>query len=282
MNQEKTTTDKSKETRNKIVLGALVAIFLGIFYFSFFTGSKNSTGARPVAAVAKPSPTPTATPRAGEKNVPTISQPLDLTSMTSRTGSGEGTGRNIFIYPTPTPPPTPKPVAPTPPPPPPPVTLISANPGSVFARSPDFNLSVFGEKIPADGKIYLNGREFPTTYVSPRELRASVSSDAIRSAGSMSILVRSQSDAKLFSNQLPLNVNEAPKPPYRYIGRIEKRTGAIAILKTQNDDQVINASKDQVVGRWKVISITPQRIVLEDTTLKVTHTIDFTGENGQT
>ncbi|MBO0797941.1 MAG: hypothetical protein J2P31_03890 [Blastocatellia bacterium] len=278
MNQENSTTENSKETRKKILLGVLVAVLLGAFYFS--SGSNRPTPARPAAAAQKAAATPT--PRAGDKKVPTISEPLDLASMNSRTGSGEGTGRNIFIYPTPTPPPTPKPVAPTPTPPPPPVTLISANPGSVYARAPDFYLSVFGEKIPADGQIYLNGREFPTTYVSARELKAAVTSDAIRNAGSVSILVRSKSDAKLFSNQLPLNVNEAPKPPYRYVGRIEKRTGTIVVLKTKDDDQVITAGKDQVVGRWKVISITPQRITLEDTTIKVTHTIDFTGENGQT
>lgn len=280
MNQENSTTENSKETRKKILLGVLVAVLLGVFWFS--SGGHRPTPTRSAAAFSKAAATPTPTPRAGDKKVPTISEPLELTSMNSRTGSGDGTGRNIFIYPTPTPPPTPKPVAPTPTPPPPPVTLISANPGSVYARAPDFYLSVFGEKIPADGKIYLNGREFPTTYVSAKELKATVTSDAIRSAGSVSILVRSQSDAKLFSNQLPLNVNEAPKPPYRYVGRIEKRTGVIAVLKTKDDDQVINAGKDQVVGRWKVISITPQRITLEDTTIKVTHTIDFTGENGQT
>ncbi|MBO0723005.1 MAG: hypothetical protein J2P41_19425 [Blastocatellia bacterium] len=280
MNQENSTTENSKEMRKRILLGVLAAVLLGVFYFQFF-GSNRPAPARPIA-LNKAVGTPTPTPRAGDKKVPTISEPLELNSMNSRTGSGEGTGRNIFIYPTPTPPPTPKPVAPTPTPPPPPVTLISANPGSVYARSPDFYLSVIGEKIPADGQIYLNGRAVPTAYVSARELKATVTSDAIRSAGSVSILVRSKSDAKLFSNQLPLNVNEAPKPPYSYVGRIEKRTGVIAVLKTKDDDQVINAGKDQVVGRWKVISITPQRITLEDTTIKVTHTIEFTGENGQT
>jgi hypothetical protein len=278
MSQENS-KEKSNETRKRILLGALFIVMIGVGYINFFSGSNNATATRPINKAASPTPTPT--PRGGAKKVPTVSEPLELASMTNRTGSSDGIGRNIFIYPTPTPAPTPKPAAPTPTPVPPPITLFSANPGAVFARSPDFNLAVLGEKIPNDGKIFLNGREFPTTFVSARELRASVTSDAIRSAGNLSILVRSKSDAKLFSNQLPLNINEPPKPPFRYIGRIEKRTGAIAVLKAQNDEQVFNVSKDTVFGgRWKVISIAPQRIVLEDTTIKVTHTIEYTGEAG--
>jgi hypothetical protein len=281
MSQENQTTETSNEKRKRILLGVLFAVLIAALYFQFFSGGSKTQVAQLVAARGKATPAPAPTPRPGDRRVPTISEPLDLASMTNRTGSSDGTGRNIFIYPTPTPPPTPKPASPTPTPIPPPVTLFSANPGTVFARSPDFNLAVFGEKIPEDGKILINGREFPTTFVNARELRARVTSDAIRSTGSLGIMVRSSSDAKLYSNQLPLNVSEPPKPPYRYIGRIERRTGVTAVLKAQNDEQVLNVSRDSVFGgRWKVISITPQRIVLEDTTIKVTHTIEFTGESG--
>lgn len=281
MSQENSAKVKSNEKRKIILLGALVALLIGVFYLQFFSGGSDAPAARPVSAVGKASPTPTPTPRPGDKKVPTVSEPLDLASMTNRTGSSDGSGRNIFIYPTPTPAPTPKPAAPTPTPIPPPINLVSANPGAVFARSPDFNLAVFGEKIPPDGKIFLNGREFPTTVVSGRELRTNVTSDAIRNAGNLSILVRSKSDAKLYSNQLPLIVNDPPKPQFRYIGRIEKRSGVIAVLKAQNDEQVFNVSREAVFGgRWKVISINPQRVVLEDTTIKVTHNIEYTGENG--
>jgi hypothetical protein len=281
MSQEIPATEKSNEKRKIILLGGLFAVLVGVLYFQFISGGNNTQGAQPVATRGRATPAPAPTPRPGDRKVPTISAPLDLASMTNRTGSSDGTGRNIFIYPTPTPPPTPKPAAPTPTPIPPPITLFSANPGSVFARSPDFNLAVFGEKIPQDGKILINGREFPTTFVNARELRARVTSDAIRGTGSLGIMVRSSSDAKLYSNQLPLNVSEPPKPPYRYIGRIERRNGAIVVLKAPNDEQVFNVAKDAVFGgRWKLISITPQRIVLEDTTIKVTHTIEFTGESG--
>jgi hypothetical protein len=280
MSQENS-TENSNEKRKWILLGALFLVLIGSLYLQFFSGGNEVPVATSVAARGRATPTPTPASRGGERKVPTISEPLDLASMTNRTGSGDGSGRNIFIYPTPTPPPTPKPVAPTPTPIPPPIKLFSANPGTVFARSPDFNLAVFGEKIPQDGKILINGREFPTTFVNERELRAKVTSDAIRSAGSLGILVRSSSDAKLYSNQLPLNVSEPPPPPYRYVGRIEKRSGAIAILKGQNDEQAFSVAKDAVLsGRWKVISITPQRVVFEDINIKVTHMVNFTGESG--
>jgi hypothetical protein len=280
MSQENSKAENTNEKRKKILLVVLGLVLIFVIYLQFFPGSNDAQARRPAAAVARPSPTPT--PRAGEKKAPTISEPLDLTSMTERTGSSDGIGRNIFIYPTPTPPPTPKPMTPTPTPIPPPVVLRAANPGSVFARSPDFNLVIYGEKIPEDGKIYLNGREFPATFVSAGELRTRITSDAIRSAGSINILVRSASDAKLFSNQIPLTVSEGPKPQYRYIGRIEKRTGTIVVLKAQEgEQQVISISKDMVFGgRWKLVSISPQRIVVEDTSIKVTHTIQYTGENG--
>jgi hypothetical protein len=279
MSQENPTTEKSNEKRKRILLGVLLVVLIGALYFQFISGGNNAQVTTSLKGRGTPTPTPT--PRGGDSKVPTISEPLDLASMTNRTGSGDGSGRNIFIYPTPTPVPTPKPTAPTPTPIPPPITLFSANPGSVFARSPDFNLAVLGEKIPPDGKILINGREFPTTFVSARELRARVTGDAISSVGSLGIMVRSSSDAKLYSNQLPLNVKEPTPPPYRYIGLIERKTGVVAVLKAQNDDPAFSVAKNSVFGgRWKVISIAPQRIVLEDTTIKVTHTINFTGESG--
>lgn len=207
--------------------------------------------------------------------------------MSSRSAGGEGTGRNIFIYPPPPPPPTPKPLPPQPTPPPPPVNLFSVNPAGVIARTGDQNLTLFGEKIPQDGRVYVDGREYPTTFVSEREIKAKLPADAIRNAGNLGVMVRSVGDAKIFSNQLSLNVAEPPPPPYRFIGLIVKKSGSTAVLKVvspgPNEEDVINVTKDKIFGRnnnWKVISITPQKIVLEDTNLKVTHTLNFTGENG--
>jgi hypothetical protein len=282
MSQENSTPEKSSEKRNKIVLGILFAILIGVLYYQFFSGGDQQATRSGVATNTGtgPAPVPRPTPRAGGSPVPIISQPLDLASISNRAATGGGTGRNIFIYPPPTPPPTPKPQPTLPPPPPPPVNLYSVNPAGVIARTSDFNLTVSGEKIPQDGKVFVDGREYPTTFISANEIRARVPADAIRNAGNLGVMVRSVSDAKLFSNQISLNVAEPPPPQYRYIGMIVRKNGTVAVLKSQTDDEVINVTKDFRFKQWRVLSITPQKIVLEDTNIKVTHTINFTGETG--
>ncbi|MCI0663012.1 MAG: hypothetical protein L0220_18245 [Acidobacteria bacterium] len=280
MSQENSTTENSKEKRKRIALGLLLAVFAGVIYYQFFSGSGEPAVTRAVVARNNPSAVPSPTPRQSGKVEPIYSKPLDLASMTNKAASGDGAGRNIFIYPPPPPPPTPKP-APTPAPtPPPPITLFSMNPSYRLARTGEFNLAVFGEKIPSDGKVYLDGREYPTTFISAKEVRAKVPGDAIGAAGNLGVMVRSVGDAKLYSNQMSLNIAEPPPPPYRFIGFIQKKSGAIAVLKSQTDDEVRNVIKDEQFGRWKVISISPQRIILEDTSNKVTHTLNFTGETG--
>jgi hypothetical protein len=287
MSQENSTPDESKETRKKILLGGLFVVLIGIVYYQFFYGNDDppvnrAANASAVSTTSSPTPAPLPTPRPGRTDVPIVSQPLNLTSITNKGTPGDGTGRNIFVYP---PPPTPVPTKPPPTPtptPPPPVTLYSVNPATVIARTSDFNLTVLGEKIPEDGQVFVNGRNYQTTFVSAREVRAKVPAEAIRSSGNLGIQVRSTSDAKFFSNQLSLNVTEPPAPPYRYIGLYVTKKGSIAVLKAQSEEnEVINVVKDQKFGtRWKVISITPQQVEVEDTNIKIKHVINFTGETG--
>lgn len=289
MSQENPTPEKSQETRKRILLGGLFAVLAGVIYFQFFSGGDelapvvNQSSAPATASGAKPTPatTPRTTPRPGATPEEIIFQPLNLASMIGKASSGDGTGRNIFIYPTPTPAPTPKPLPPAPPPPPPPVNLYSVNPSGVIARTAEFNLTVFGDKIPQDGKVFIEGREYPSTFVSVTEIKAKVPADAIRNSGNLGVQVRSESDAKMFSNQLSLNVAEPPAPPYRYIGLIISKKGTIAVIKSQADESVENVTKGQKFGtHWRVINITPQKIEVEDTNIKISHTINFTGESG--
>jgi hypothetical protein len=285
MSQENPTKEKSKETKKWIVFGALMVLLVGVVYFQFIYRGNEKPSNPPQGVAANrttASPTPRPSPRTGGTPERIVTDPLDLALLTNRRVSGDGTGRNIFIYPTPTPTPPPKPPSPTPTPVPPPITLSSVNPIGVIARTGDFTLTVFGAKIPQDAKVLLNGREFPTTFVNAGQVTAKITSDAIRSKGDMGVQVRSASDTKLFSNQLSLNVADPPAFPYRYIGLIVSKKGTIAVLMSQADDEVINVSKDGKIfgSQWRVISINPQQIVVEDTKIKVTHTIGFTGEKG--
>lgn len=283
MSQE-TAKANNSETRKKILLGVLGVVLLLVIYLQFFSGGDDApprtAGVATTGTVIKPSPTVRPTPHTGGTPEPIISQPLAL-AWQSRMISSEGTGRNIFVYPTPTPTPPPTPAPPVPTPPPPPITLMSLTPQGVIGRTGEFTLTVFGDKIPPDAQGFVEGRAFPTTIVGPTEIKIKVPPEAIRTAGNLGVMVRSQSDAKLFSNQLSLNVAEPPAPLYRYVGLISNKGGAIAVLRSQTDEQeVLNLTKGQKFGgHWRVVNITPQRIEIEDLNIQgMMHTINFTGE----
>jgi hypothetical protein len=285
MSQENSTSEKTKETRKKLLLGALLLLLVGVVYFQFFSGSDAPSPTPGVAsATTRPSPSPTPLRQAPQRSgtpEPIISQPLDLASMQIQNNSSSGTGRNIFVYPTPTPTPVPPPPSPTPTPVPPPINIFSINPGGVIARTGDFTLTVFGAKIPQDAQGFLNGITYPTTFVSDKEAKIKVPGDAIRGPGNFSVTIRSQNDAKLFSNSYSLNVAQPPDPPYKYVGLIAGKNSSTAVLKSSNDDGVFNVKRGDVVERrWKVVRITAEKIEIEDVTIKLDrpHTINYSGE----
>jgi hypothetical protein len=283
MSQENPTPEerqqKNKETRNRMMLGALLLLLLVVVYFQFFSGGdapNPSSAAASTNAKATPSPTPQR--QTSGTPAPIISEPLDLASIQRGSHSSSGTGRNIFIYPTPTPPPPPPPPTPIVTPTPYPIPASSLNPGGVIARTAGFTLTVFGQNMPQDAQGFLNGSAYPTSFVSDTQVRINVPAEAIRMPGSLSVTVRSQSNTALFSNPIPLNVAAPPEPPYKYIGLITLKNVPTAVLVTQgNDDDVYNKRKGDVIGgKWKIINITPQKVEIEDTSIKVSHVINFT------
>ena len=49
------------------------------------------------------------------------------------------------------------------------------------------------------------------------------------------------------------------------------------IVSQSSDDDSYNVKKGHVIGgRWKIINITPQKVEIEDTSIKVSHVINFT------
>lgn len=284
MSQEIANKNKADEKRKMILLGALLVVFVAVIYFQFFTEDEGPARPQPVQTAQQATRQGEQAKRAaqrGKEPERIITQPLDLASMSGKGSAAGGTGRNIFVYPPPPPPPTPKPTPTIPPPPPPPITLYSVNPAGVIAKTGDFNLTVFGDKIPGDGKIFLDGREYQTNIVSATEARVKVPSDVIKRAGNLGVQIRSPNDAKMFSNQLSLNVAEPPAPPYRFIGLIVSSKKTIAVLKSISSEDVFNVSRGDVIGKnWRIVNITPQKIEFEDTNLKITHAVNFTGENG--
>src|SRR5574341_606068 len=203
MSQENSTNVKTQETRKKILLGALLVALVGVLYYQFFWESDApvaSTTAAPASNTTDSVKTPVVaarpTPRPGETPEQIISQPLDLASMSGKSAQDAGTGRNIFVYP-------------------PPLLVSSVNPAGVVARTGDFPLTVFGDKIPQDAQGFVDGREYPTTFVNGTEIKIKVPGVAIRTPGNLGVMIRSKSDASLYSNQYSLTVAEPPTPQYR-------------------------------------------------------------------
>lgn len=282
MSQEQAKKQDTSETRKKILLGVLLAVMVGVFYFQFFTGDDPVPAASNVATTAQRQPSPTPTPRPlrpGEKAVPIITQPLQFAWFDKRI-AGDGTGRNIFVYP---PPPTPTPMKPVPPPPPtppPPIQLISLNPGGVIGRTGGFTMNIFGDKIPEDAQAFFDGRPYPTKFLNATKVEVQIPPEAIRNGGNPGVQVRSKSDAAMYSNQLSFNISEPPLPPYKYVGFISNKRGVTAVLKSQADEaEVHSVTKGGKVGtHWRIVNITPKLIEIEDLNIKIVHTINFTVE----
>jgi len=296
MNQETSTKATSPETRKKILLGTLFLVLAGVLYIQLFTGGEDRPAPPPVAGSPTGESTPTRVVRPAQSpstSAPIVTLPLDLVAITNRIIGRAGTspigGRNIFVYPTPTPPPPPKAEPPPPPLPPPPITLDNVSPSGVIARTGDFNITVFGTKIPADGQLQVNGQALKTTIVSDTEAKAQISADMIRIGGTLNITVRSSSDSSLYSTQVSINVAEPPTPLYRYIGLIVNRQRKLAVVKELDgnqgllnliENQSFNCNKETGRCKWKLTDINPQRLIIEDLDLRITHTVNFTGESG--
>ena len=132
--------------------------------------------------------------------------------------------------------------------------------------------------MPQDTQGFVNGSAYPTTFVNDTQVKINVPAEAIRMPGNLIVTVRSQSDAKLESNPIPLNVAAPPEPPYKYIGLITLKNVPTAVLVSQSSEEdVYNVRKGAVIGgKWKIVNITPQKVEIEDTSIKVSHVINYT------
>jgi hypothetical protein len=187
--------------------------------------------------------------------------------------------RNIFAYFVPKPKPSPVVNEPTPiPRPPAPLLLASMSPSNVYARSADFKLEVAGDKFTPATKIYFDGRELQTTYVSPQQLSANVQAALIAAPGTRNIIVRTP-DNSLFSDPATLNVAAPPTPNYSYVGIISpnNRVDDVAILQDKSNKNIMNVHRGDVLsGRFRVTSISDKELVMTDTTLKIQHKLTMT------
>ena len=260
------------------ILGLVAIIFLWWTFVGF--GSSRSSSRASVRPTATPTSARTGTQPAGgggdrraSADVLDIKdiRPVDFQRSSYDAPEAQ---RNIFAYYVPPPKPiaTPK-IESTPEPSPPPVLLASVSPANAYARAPEFKLDVSGDKFTPAVRIYVDGRELPTKYISPQQLSTTVPASFIANPGPRAVMVRTPDNA-LYSNPLSLSVAAAPLPNYTYIGIIGKtnRVGDVAMVQDKNNKSTINVQRgDLLSNRFRVTSISEKELVLMDATLKIQH-----------
>jgi hypothetical protein len=156
--------------------------------------------------------------------------------------------------------------------------LASLSPSNVYARSADFKLEVSGDKFTPATKIFVDGRELQTSYISPQQLSANVSAAMIAAPGSRNIIVRT-ADSSLYSNPAMLSVAAPPTPNYLYVGIIspQRRVEDTALVQDKSNKSILNVRRGDVLsGRFRVTSISEKELVMMDTNLKIKHTLAMT------
>ena len=269
---------KPGEKKKLIWAGGLGLVAIVVLYWTFIGfDSGTKTAARPT-----PTPSPQRAAQQNPQRPSTVSPEVkDLQAFTEVrydpiSYNAPEAKRNIFAYYEPPPKPVTTPtLPPAPPTPTPPVLLASVSPANVYARTVDFKLEAAGDKFTPAMKIFVDGRELPTSYKNPQQVSATVPASFISAPGARNVIVRTP-DNSLYSNGATINVAAPPTPNYSYIGIIspENRVADVAIVQDKNNRDVLNVYRGDVLsGRFRVTSISEKELVLTDTTLKIKHTI---------
>ena len=282
--------DLSKPGEKKKLIGAAVLGFVALivlwWVFFGFGGSSNTN--TPPRAAATPTPARNSAAGAQQQQRPTdgasqavVDAARFFTPINYQPSSynAPDAKRNIFAYFVPAPKATPVVNEPTPiPKPPAPLLLASLSPSNVYARSADFKLDAAGDKFTPATKIYFDGRELQTTYVSPQQLSAKVEAALIAAPGTRNIIVRTP-DNSLYSDPAVLSVAAPPTPNYSYVGIISpnNRVDDVAIVQDKSNKNIMNVHRGDVLsGRFRVTSISDKELVMTDTTLKIQHKLTMT------
>ena len=268
------------------ILGMVAVVFLWWAVFGFGSSKPTNTTSRATTPSGPGSRTTQAATTNPRPNQPApSSEALDAAQLTPivyvpSSYTAPDVKRNIFAYYVPPPPkaPTVAAEAAPSPTPPPPILLASLSPSNVYARSADFKLEVAGDKFTPATKIYVDGRELQTNYISPQQLSANVSASVIAAPGSRSVVVRN-GDNSLYSNQAMLTIAAPPTPNYLYVGIISPHTRVddTALVQDRSNKNVLNVHRGDVLsGRFRVTSMSEKELVMIDTTLKIKHTLQMT------
>ena len=124
--------------------------------------------------------------------------------------------------------------------------------------------------------ILFNGSQLPTTFISPQSVSAQISDGLIAFPGTRNITVITP-DGK-YSNMIALNVQEPPKPTFKYIGMIARKryNNDTAYFEEPGKEDPVGARlNDIVAGRFRLKSISAEEVVFEDVSLGFRHKLEL-------
>lgn len=276
---------KTPTERNKII-AAIVLGVLSLFalYLAFWPSSKKTTVTASTSPTPKPSPSPGADKKDFEMpsmDAQDLEYSIQMITYNGETQSAPDPGRNIFAF---YEPPPPTPYSPTPfiPPTMPPVTpaptpnvlITFVNPQGVYAGTKGFRMEVSGDKFTPEMRIYYLGSEMPTTFISTQQVATNIETNFIAQSGGRIIEVRTP-DGKFWSNQFTFNVQEPPRPQFQYIGMIARKRGNNDTAYFQEGKNMPFGARlnDVVATRFRLVSISSNEVIFEDTGLGFRHSL---------
>ena len=284
---------KTPAERNKTIAALLLPLVALVLLLRMFFGG-DSRPARPATntntsrgGVSKVVTNDTGQVEPADGADPSLAIPDKLPAVITAAYNGPDATRNIFAFP-------PVPVktvtvpaateVPTPTPtPPPPLTVNAVAPANVFARTGDFTLEVSGDKFTPESRLFLDGQEVQTAFKGAQQLSAQVPAALITAPGTRTVLVRTP-DGALYSNTATLNVMAPPAPQFTFIGLFGDKRYARdrAVLKGNGANDLITVQRGEMLPdkRFKVVNISERAVDLEDTQLKIKHTIPFSEARG--
>lgn len=256
-------------------LGAILVLWWALFGFGSNTRPPTRTSA---TATPQPRNTQSAPRPQTPAPAPDVQSLANFTPVEYEQSSYNAPEpkRNIFSYYEPPPPAVKVSETPTPTPaPPPPILLATVSPSNVYARTGDFKLEAAGDKFTSAMRIFVDGREMPTTYKGPQQLSTTINAALIAAPGTRSVVVRTP-DNSLYSAPLAIQVAAPPVPNYNYVGIISphNRVTDTALVQDKNNKNILTVYRGDILsGRFRVTSISDKELVLTDTSLKIKHTI---------
>lgn len=285
---------KSASERNKLIAAVVLGVLaIAALAFAFGPGLFSSGASASVTVTSSPKPQerPNTDPNRFQMPSSTAQEFDYATTPILYNPSSYGApdpGRNIFAFYEPPPPcptcptplpPTPKPPTPTPTPP---IMVHQISPPSVYAGSRGFRLDVMGERMTGEARIYFNQSEVPTRFVNEQRLTADIPANFIANAGSAQVIVQTR-DGRSYSNAVMLQVMPPPQPQVAYVGMISRAHGNndTAYFIDQNSlnrPGVVPTGarlNDVVGGRFRLVSIAANRVVLEDVQLGFKHQLEL-------